>query len=752
MNVAFRARFLICRAAGVVFCLLPISLAAQTTRNLCVRDSSGQAVAGAIVSADEKQLGVTAQDGCVAVDAGAARVTITAAGFADAITTASGATTFVELQIAASRQQVTVTATRTPLALDATASDVAVLSASQLAQTPGFALDDELRQVSGFQLYRRTSSWASNPTSQGVSLRGLGSTAASRTLVLSDQVPYADPIGGWVRWNEIPELAVSQVEVLRGGASDLYGSSAIGGVIQIVPVQPTATGYALDAYGGGLGTYSVNALGSKVLGRWQGLAAASDFHTDGYIPVPEPYRGTVDADSNDHAQSGRVELRYSTGEATSIFALGNVLNDTRQNGTVLQNNAGRIWRYATGGNWDRPVAGQINVRVYGALEDYRQSFSSVSADRDEETLTRLQRVPSEEIGGGAQWAKTYPHAVTLVGGADVLDIRANDNETPVKSGVEQPTASTTARQRATGVYGEILFAPRGWSIALSSRLDRFSTFDAQTTVGGTPGEKPLPSIGETVLDPHLGIVREAGKYLSFTGSVFRAFRGPTFNELYRTGQVGDETTLPNPDLKSERATGFEFGALLSARRAGSLRASYFWTEVNRPITALLISQTSSSILEMRENLGQLRSRGVALEYQAAPVTWAQINAGYQYAKATVTAFAPDPTLVGLWIPEVPRNMFSGNVALDPQGWGTLNFLAYISGRQYDDSQNEYLLHSYSRFDVEYSHTLTHHWDAYVSVQNLLNRNIEVAKTPVLSLGTPQLLVVGIRRVVWKDGH
>jgi len=255
-----------------------------------------------------------------------------------------------------------------------------------------------------------------------------------------------------------------------------------------------------------------------------------------------------------------------------------------------------------------------------------------------------------------------------------------------------------------------------------------------------------------VLDPHLGIVREAGKYLSFTGSVFRAFRGPTFNELYRTGQVGDETTLPNPDLKSERATGFEFGALLSARRAGSLRASYFWTEVNRPITALLISQTSSSILEMRENLGQLRSRGVALEYQAAPVTWAQINAGYQYAKATVTAFAPDPTLVGLWIPEVPRNMFSGNVALDPHGWGTLNFLAYISGRQYDDSQNEYLLHSYSRFDVEYSHTLTHHWDAYVSVQNLLNRNIEVAKTPVLSLGTPQLLVVGIRRVVWKDGH
>jgi outer membrane receptor protein involved in Fe transport len=191
---------------------------------------------------------------------------------------------------------------------------------------------------------------------------------------------------------------------------------------------------------------------------------------------------------------------------------------------------------------------------------------------------------------------------------------------------------------------------------------------------------------------------------------------------------------------------------VSARRAGSLRTSYFWTEVNRPITALLISETSSSIIEMRENLGQLRSRGVSVEYEATPTAWLHANAGYQYAKATVTAFAPEPALVGLWIPEVPRNMFSGNVRLDPHGFGTLQFFAYVSGRQYDDSQNEYLLHGYARFDVEYSHTLTHHWDAYVSVQNLLDRTIEVARTPVLSVGAPQLLVVGIRRVGWKDGR
>jgi len=738
------------RMIGPIFSLLSLAnLSGQTGKTVCVQDAAGHPIAGATIAAGEKPLGVTAENGCAQINLGVtpASVVISAPGFATLTIPLGDGRTAVVLKIAEGRQKVEVAATRTPLALDASASDVAIVSASELSETPGFALDDALRQVAGFQLYRRSSSWAANPTSQGISLRGLGSTSPSRTLVLSDEVPFNDPIGGWVRWNEIPEPAISEVEVLRGGASDLYGSSAIGGVIQIVPVEPSEPGYAIDTYGGGLGTYSANALGMTVHGPWQLLAAGSDFHTDGYIPVPEAYRGSVDADSNDHAQSGRAEVRYAGSERENLFARMNLLNDTRQNGTILQNNAARNWRYATGGDWDPLGVGHVRVRAYGSDSDYRQSFSAVSSDRDSEFLTRLQRVPSQELGGATQWARSYQHALTLVAGADVRDVRGNDEETPVSKGVLQPLTSTTARQRATGVYGEVLYAPHGWSMALSSRLDRFSTFDAHSTVAGTPGDTVLPSIGETVFDPRLGVVREVGKYLSLTGSVFRAFRGPTFDELYRTGQVGQTTTLANPDLLSERATGFELGTLLTAGRRGSLRSSYFWTEVNRPITALTIAQTSSSITQMRENLGQLRSRGVSLEYSGTPSRWLELRAGYQYAKATVTKFAPQPALVGLWIPEVPRNVFTGTVRVSPPHWGALDVIGYTSGHQFDDSMNDFLLHGYARFDVEYSRALTHHWTGYVSVQNLLDRSIEVARTPVLSLGTPQLLIVGVRKTL-----
>ncbi len=156
-----------------------------------------------------------------------------------------------------------------------------------------------------------------------------------------------------------------------------------------------------------------------------------------------------------------------------------------------------------------------------------------------------------------QWARSY-RQWTLVAGGDVLDNRGTDLE-------ELSEVSLSARQRGEGVYGEVLWQPSTWSIAFSSRFDHFGSFDARQS-GGTP--QPLPSISENVFNPRLGVVKKINGTLSLTGSGFRAFRGPTMNELYRQGQVGQQITLANPSLRAERATGFEFGALVSAGAAG----------------------------------------------------------------------------------------------------------------------------------------------------------------------------------------
>src|SRR5688500_16580004 len=138
------------------------------------------------------------------------------------------------LVLAQLSETITVTATRTETRVADTPASVVVLSREALEASAAPTLDDALRQVAGFTLFRRTGSRVANPTSQGVTLRGVGASGASRALVLDDGVPLNDPFGGWIYWGRVPRASLDRVEVLRGGASDLYGSSAMGGVVQFI--------------------------------------------------------------------------------------------------------------------------------------------------------------------------------------------------------------------------------------------------------------------------------------------------------------------------------------------------------------------------------------------------------------------------------------------------------------------------------------------------------------------------------------
>ncbi len=681
---------------------------------------------------------------------------VMASGFAEesrSITVTAGATDLpinVRLRPLSHLSEVTVTASRTPLPAEASATSTVSLSQSQLQMNASLTLDDKMRQVPGLELFRRSSSRVANPTSQGVSLRGLGSTAASRTLVVSDFVPLNDAFGGWIHWNEIPALAVERIEIARGGGSDLYGSSAIGGVINLVAAQPqfSTQQFAFNGGYGGENTPFGDALWTGGTSKLSALAAASIFRTEGYILTTPSQRGAVDVPSNVHYQSGRVELAHAITPSAAAFLRGNVYNEARSNGTPVQRNATRLWRYAGGGDFNHAAAGTFMVRAYGSNEGYRQSFSAIAPGRMSERLTRLQRTPTQEFGAAGQWNKSFATYWTLLAGADTRDVRATDREVPIVKGAPSGLSDTTARQRQTGLYAEALFDRGPWSVALSGRLDRFSNFDtriATTSASGNTTITRLSDRDETVGDPRLGVVRRLGHNVSLSGSAFRAFRSATLNELYRTGQVGQEITLPNADLKSERATGAEGGALVELPSHNTtVRASYFFTQVNRPITALTLNIAPTQITKQRENLGQLRSRGVALDVETRPARWLTVTGGYQYADAVVTKFKPQPALVGKWLPQVPRNTGTAQVIFNKRALGTLVFLARGSGRQYDDDQNLFPLHSFFRFDIYAEHEFGRHLKVYSSVENIADRAIQVGRTPVLTLGQPRAAVIGLR--------
>ncbi|HXG56936.1 MAG TPA: TonB-dependent receptor plug domain-containing protein, partial [Vicinamibacterales bacterium] len=131
-------------------------------------------------------------------------------------------------------ETLTVTATRTEERLGALPASVHVLSTQEIRQSAAVTADEILRRIPTFSLFRRTSSLSSHPTAQGVSLRGIGPSGVSRTLVLLDGVPFNDPFGGWVYWTRVPMGSIERIEVVDGASSSLYGNYAMGGVINMV--------------------------------------------------------------------------------------------------------------------------------------------------------------------------------------------------------------------------------------------------------------------------------------------------------------------------------------------------------------------------------------------------------------------------------------------------------------------------------------------------------------------------------------
>jgi outer membrane cobalamin receptor len=193
-----------------------------------------------------------------------------------------------------------------------TPANVTVLDNTAIQQSPGTNLDDRLRDVPGFSLFRRSSSLAANPTTQGISLRGIGSSGASRTLVLWDGIPANDPFGGWVYWTQFVPGEIARAEISRGAATAIFGDRAMSGAIGIFSRQPEKL-HVLGEYE--FGNENTHDLSAGFADAWSRLAisgTARAFTTDGYFIVPASIRGAADTRAGVRFVTGDVRIDHYT--------------------------------------------------------------------------------------------------------------------------------------------------------------------------------------------------------------------------------------------------------------------------------------------------------------------------------------------------------------------------------------------------------------------------------------------------------
>src|SRR5947209_2171755 len=239
-----------------------------------------------------------------------------------------------------SADEVVVSAARFPDVESAAPFSVTSVEAEELRRAPQLRLDDILRaRAPGFSLFRRNSSRAANPTTQGVTLRNFGPSGAGRTLVLLDGIPLNDPFAGYVLWSQVPSDSLQSVVVQPGGGAGVFGNAALAGTIYLTSRGLDGdTAYAMWS-AGTQSTFTGSAGGTVASGQFAFAAYADGFSTGGYPVISESQRGRVDTDANLQSQVVDLTGQWQPDKNTSLRISGRWFEDDRGNGTFYTRNA-----------------------------------------------------------------------------------------------------------------------------------------------------------------------------------------------------------------------------------------------------------------------------------------------------------------------------------------------------------------------------------------------------------------------------
>jgi outer membrane receptor protein involved in Fe transport len=757
--------------AALLLLMAPLAAFAQSAVSGVVRDGSGLVVAGAAVivqgAGATEQRAVTGPDGRFEIARGVpggATLVVRAGGFAEhRQTVPAGGEVEVVLQPPTLFESVTVTPSRTEQRLGDVPASVNIIDRETIEHSPAVVADDLLRMVPTFSLFRRTSSLSAHPTAQGVSLRGIGPSGVSRSLVLIDGVPFNDPFGGWVYWTRVPLESLERIELIDGASASVWGNYALGGVINVVSSPPKPRTFELRTQVGNRDTRKADFFGSEVWGKAGVSIDGSFFDTGGFRQVVESARGLVDTKARVDYENVGVKVAYSPLDRVSTFVRGGYFREERDNAKVTTIGPARpeendtLWKSLSGGvRASLPDHSDLQATVFFDWERFSSNFMAVpqaNPPRSIGRMTLLQRVPTKGVGTIVQWTKPMSTRHLLSAGVDLRRVEGASFEQVLDGATG--TSPVTLRevggtQNSSGAFVQGQFWPvEQLSITVSGRLDHWRNFDArhnETSVAtGLPTAThrgPLPDKEDTVFSPRAGVLYHVNDKVTAWGSIGSGFRAPTLNELYRQFSVGPILTLANAQLGPERLLGGELGLNVAPREGLTLRGTWFDNRMEDPISNVTIATNR----RQRQNLGSTRIRGFEtdVEYQVTE-DW-RVGGGYMFNSAKVTEFGVipgEPSIVDNYLPQVPKNRGSLSVAYTNPRYLTAVISAIFVGDQFDDDQNEDVLPAYGTVDLSLSRDIGRNLDVFLTAQNLFDKEYLVQRNPS-TIAAPRLVSGGVR--------
>lgn len=636
-----------------------------------------------------------------------------------------------------------------------------VLDAGTLATAPQRRLDEALRAVPGFSLFRRSGSRTANPTTQGVSLRGIGPNGAGRTLVLLDGMPVNDPFGGWVHWSRLPTAAAERVAITRGGGAGPWGNAALAGTVRIETRLPSGT--TLDVAAGSDGTaQGYGEVGGGVGATRIGLRASA-FGTDGVPLVRSDRRGPVDIDATARSYALDAMAQRRLGGILATARLSG-FREHRGNGTPYTENATEALEGSLRLVGDGPLP--FEALVYARDWGFESTFSGVNAARTGETPSLDQYdVPATSYGGVIQigLSPAAEHRTDI--GVDLRWTEGETRELFFRAG-DRFTRDRRAggEQTVAGPFVEHAWTPsRALTLSAGARADWWRNaagrrVEQTIDTGALLRNDRFEDETGWVANGRLGVDWQASGSFGLRGALYTGFRLPTLNELYRPFRVGDDITEANPALAPERLRGGEAGVRLAPANGLALSATLFRVELENAVDNVTLTERpglfaplgivvpAGGTLAQRRNLDRIAVNGIEADARWQASDDVAVSLSYLWSDATVQAAAGFPTLVGNRVAQSPEHQGTVEATWTPTGALTLRLQLRAAGRAFEDGRNSRTLAPYALADLYAGYALSGALDLYATVENLADRTVETGRRAdgLTSVGPGRQWLLGLR--------
>ncbi|MEW5838607.1 MAG: TonB-dependent vitamin B12 receptor [Pseudomonadota bacterium] len=562
--------------------------------------------------------------------------------------------------------EVVITAARSAQSLNDTLVDTTLITRADIERSQARDVQDLLQGLPGISF--ANNGGAGKPTS--MFLRGSNS---DHVLVLVDGIRMGSVSLGSFSWEGIPLAQIERIEVTRGPASSLYGSEAIGGVVQIFTRKGTRDGFAPRATlgGGSYGTFNGSAGFSGGNGRFWGSGELAYETTDGFNAYSgssmfQPYEGDKDGYRNTSGSLRAGAKLGDWGEAGVNWMRADGKNDF--DGSFVNE----------GDTTQEVLAANLNAHP---TQDFNLQLSAgQSKDESDNTLNGAfkTRFNTTRDNYSALGSYTLSANQSLSLGVDYL-----------KDRVDSTTAYTIDSRDNTGVFGEYLARFGAFDTQLSLRNDDNQQFGTHGTWTAGAGYR---------FSPELRVVALSGT----------AFKAPSFNQLYYPG-------FGNPDLKPEESTSYEIGL------DGKLGGIRWGTRLfQNDIDNIIVTALQPGGLYLPSNLNEARIRGLEATL-GARLGATDLNASYTWLDPEQVGGVND----GKMLPRRAQNVLRLDADQAFGAWrlgGTLNA---VSGR-YEDAANTQRMGGYATIDLRGEYVFNPEWRVQARIVNLTDKDYETA--------------------------